>query len=142
MQNEASKKTINSLDDNHPYWNLIPDLSKELATLREMKDNPPLLSIVICTFNTPPSILSSTLDSILKSSYANIEVCITDDGSTNQRTIECLRKYKSKHKRLKLDLKARNNGISEATNNSLKMCKGKFIAFIDHDDETRGTKMP
>ncbi|MDA9867891.1 glycosyltransferase family 2 protein [Synechococcus sp. AH-224-I15] len=110
-------------------------MSKELATLREMKDNPPLLSIVICTFNTPPSILSSTLDSILKSSYANIEVCITDDGSTNQRTIECLRKYKSKNKRLKLDLKARNSGISEATNNSLKMCKGKFIAFIDHDDE-------
>lgn len=95
----------------------------------------PLISILIPVYNINSKLLSNCLDSILKQSYTNFEVCLVDDASTLKETIETLKKYQDKDKRIKVKYNEINGHISKTTNDALKMASGEFVALMDDDDE-------
>jgi GT2 family glycosyltransferase len=66
--------------------------------------------------------------------YPYWEMCLVDDGSTDNQTIRLLKEFVSCDSRLKLELSPVNKGICHTTNRALKMAQGEYVAFLDHDD--------
>ncbi len=95
----------------------------------------PLLSVLIPVYNVSEELLSKCIDSVLNQSYSHFEVCIVDDCSTNIETLETLKYYEKKDKRIKVLHRTKNGHISRATNDALNMAKGEFVCLLDNDDE-------
>lgn len=95
----------------------------------------PKISIVMPVYNVPGEYLGYCLDSILNQTYQNFEICIADDCSTNQDTIETLKEYINKDKRIKVVFRKENGHISRATNSALELATGEFVGLMDNDDK-------
>ena len=95
-----------------------------------MKNNEDILvSVVVPSYNRA-NYLENCIKSILKQTYANIEVIIVDDGSTDN-TGDIVRSFSDE--RIKY-VKQSNNGACSARNNGIDHAKGNLIAFNDSDD--------
>ncbi|SKB64121.1 Glycosyl transferase family 2 [Lachnospiraceae bacterium] len=91
----------------------------------------PLLSIIIPAYNAE-KYLVQCLDSVLLSDYADIEVVVVNDGSTDN-TQGLLSIAEEKDKRIRV-IHQENGGVSKARNNGLKNASGQYIMFLDADD--------
>lgn len=88
----------------------------------------PLVSVIIPTYNRA-CIVSEAIDSVLSQTYANIEVFVVDDGSSDN-TQEVLRPY---GRRLQV-VRQQNAGPAAARNRALERAQGEVITFLDSDD--------
>jgi hypothetical protein len=77
--------------------------------------------------------LEHMIASVLEQSFADWELCLFDDGSTDPRVIEALRRAAS-DPRVRLERGEKKGGISAATNAALSMARGEYIALLDSDD--------
>jgi glycosyltransferase involved in cell wall biosynthesis len=79
--------------------------------------------------------LSTYLKSLEKQTYNidNIEIILVDDGSTDN-SLEICKAFASKHKSVSV-LSKTNGGQASARNLGIKQATGKWITFIDPDDE-------
>lgn len=100
---------------------------------KDFKYNP-LISILIPVYNTDSYYLKECIDSVLNQSYKNFEICIADDNSTIEETINILHEYESIDERIKIVYRKENGNISKATNSALEIAKGEYIALLDNDD--------
>ena len=89
-----------------------------------------LISVIIPAYNAEKHI-AKCLDSILTSTYKNLEVIVVNDGSTDN-TKQVVESFLSDG-RLILHNKE-NGGVSIARNIGLDMASGDYISFIDADD--------
>lgn len=89
----------------------------------------PLVSIIIPVYNAEPYLVQ-TIQSALDQSWANKEIIIVDDGSTD-RSLEIARKFENKNI---LIYSQENKGGSAARNLGLSKSKGDYIQFLDADD--------
>ena len=94
-------------------------------------ENNPLISIVVPMYNTKELFFKELVESLQKQTYSNWELCLAD-GSKEENN--ALRKYYEKDKTLKYKSLNENKGISENTNEAIKMTTGEYIGFLDHDD--------
>lgn len=91
-----------------------------------------LVSIITPSYNCA-SFIDKTIQSIKSQTYTNWELLITDDCSTdNSRDV--IQSYVSVDTRIKLLTLKSNSGAGVARNNSIKVSKGRYIAFLDSDD--------
>ena len=90
----------------------------------------PKVSIVVPMYNTNEVFFKELIDSIEKQTYSNWELCLAD-GSESEN--ENLKKY-MKNENIKYKFLNSNKGISENTNEAIKMATGEYIGFLDHDD--------
>lgn len=97
----------------------------------------PRISIVMPTFNTEPSWLHDAISSVRSQVYENWELCIADDGSVNQGTIDVLDAHQREEPRIRLTRLPGQQGIAAASNAALSMATGEFAGFLDHDDELK-----
>ena len=91
-----------------------------------------LISIIIPVYNVE-KYLSNCIDSVIKQTYKNIEILLINDGSTDTSEEIC-NKYKIKDERI-IVLNKKNGGLSDARNVGIKNARGKYITFIDSDDD-------
>lgn len=89
------------------------------------------VSVVIPVYNVE-GYLEECLDSVINQTLEDIEIICINDGSTDN-SLEILEEYAKKDNRIKI-LNQENQGISATRNNGLKICKGKYICFLDSDD--------
>lgn len=73
------------------------------------------------------------IESVLKQTYSDWELLITDDCSTDNSR-EIVKEYCKKDARIKLFCLKENSGAGIARNNSIKEASGRYIAFLDSDD--------
>lgn len=93
-------------------------------------------SIVVPTFNQS-SLLKKCLQSIANQTYKNYEVIVIDNNSSDN-TKKIISKFKNKI----IYRKIRNNGIiAKSRNLGIKIAKGKWIAFLDSDDQWFSSKL-
>jgi glycosyltransferase involved in cell wall biosynthesis len=92
-----------------------------------------LVSVIMPTYNTG-RFLSGSIESILRQTHQNLELLITDDGSTDKNTLQILKDYSEKDVRVKVEYLKGNNGPGVARNKSIERAKGRYIAFCDSDD--------
>ncbi len=126
-------------DIDYQQWiglNEIPSSSyKTLNNEINQWSDPPLISIVMPTYETPINLLRAAIDSVINQVYENWELCIADDYSKNSQIKEVLNEYQKKDHRIKFLIRDENGHICEASNSALEMASGEFVAFLDHDDE-------
>lgn len=91
----------------------------------------PLLSVVVPVYNTGV-FLRNCIDSLLMQAYAQIEILVIDDGSTDDSP-EISLEYEKRYPNLRV-VRQPNMGLSEARNTGIKHAEGRFIAFVDSDD--------
>lgn len=98
-----------------------------------------LVSIITATYNSE-KFISETINSILNQTYTNWELLITDDCS-NDNTIEIVKSYTKDDSRIKFFKLEENSGAAVARNNSINYSHGKYIAFLDSDDQWENNKL-
>lgn len=136
-----AKKLVKKAEDYknrpYPYTKWYPEhmaLESELEQQRKTTfAYAPLISIVIPLYNTLVPYLKELLDSVQAQTYPNFQLCLAD-GSDNSRTGDYIRENYGTDKRIQYKLLENNAGISENTNEAIKMATGEFIMFSDHDD--------
>ena len=89
----------------------------------------PLVSILIPAYNSAPWI-ADTVKSCLEQTWANKEVIVVDDGSTDQ-TLAIARQFASKAVTV---VTQPNQGASAARNKAFSLCQGDYIQWLDADD--------
>lgn len=92
--------------------------------------NTPLVTIGIPCYNVGRFIALS-IKSVLMQTYTNLELIITDDGSTDN-TVDEIRKFNDS--RIKLIVDGENHGISYRLNQQIDMAKGDIFIRMDGDD--------
>lgn len=91
----------------------------------------PKISLIVPMYNTKEKFLKELVDSLIKQTYSNWELCLAD-GSPKQN--EKLKKIIEKDERIKYQFLNDNKGISGNSNEAIKMATGDYIALLDHDD--------
>ena len=89
-----------------------------------------MISIILATYNNEETI-SDCIKSILNQTYANFELIIINDCSTD-KTDKIIQSFKDK--RIIYLKNLTNRGRSNCRNKAIKISKGKFIAIMDGDD--------
>lgn len=89
----------------------------------------PLLSVIIPTFNRP-AFLRKCLESLQQCGYSNLEIIVVDDGSTEDIS-ETVRDFQSACTYLRQE----NQGPNAARNLGFAHSQGRYIAFVDSDDQ-------
>lgn len=95
----------------------------------------PLISVVVPVYNVAPAYLNNCIRSVLYQSYPNWELCLADDCSTDPTIRPLLRQWAGADARIKVAFLPKNGGISAATNGGAALATGKYLAFLDNDDE-------
>lgn len=90
-----------------------------------------LVSIITPAYNAEQYI-DETLNSVLASTYSNIEVVVVDDGSTDS-TAAIVEQRAATDSRVRL-IKQRNAGACRARNNAIENAQGYYILPVDADD--------
>ncbi|TRX57398.1 glycosyltransferase family 2 protein [Thalassomonas sp. M1454] len=97
-----------------------------------MNQNKPFISIIMATYNSALYVEQS-IQSIIKQSYDNWELIITDDCSTDS-TPDIIERYSEVYADIHVYKNSKNQGAAISRNRSLAEAKGRFIAFLDSDD--------
>jgi glycosyltransferase involved in cell wall biosynthesis len=90
-----------------------------------------LISVIIPVYKAE-RYLCECVDSVLASTYPNLEVILVDDGSPDSCPQIC-DAYAVKDNRVKT-IHQPNCGLCAARNAGLNIAQGKYIAFVDSDD--------
>ena len=90
------------------------------------------VSIILPVYNAEKYI-KDTIYSVLNQTIKDIELIIIDDGSVDNSYNIC-KEIQKIDTRIVLK-KIENNGVSNARNYGIKIAKGKYLMFIDADDQ-------
>lgn len=93
----------------------------------------PFFSVIIPVFNRK-ELLGRAVNSVLSQDFADYELIIVDDGSTETLPDIIL------HPEITV-LRKQNGGVSSARNAGIREASGKYIAFLDSDDEWKKNKL-
>jgi glycosyltransferase involved in cell wall biosynthesis len=96
-----------------------------------------LVSVVIATFNMG-RYLPQAVQSVLSQTYTNVEILIIDDGSTDD-TAQIIRRWEQ-DERVRV-YRQSNGGQAQARNRGVALSKGRYVAFLDADDEWLSHKL-
>lgn len=97
-----------------------------------MKNDTPLISVLMTSFNREKYI-ADAIESVLNSTYQNLELIIVDDCSKD-RTVEIAKSYESKDHRIKVYVNETNLGDYPNRNKAASYAKGKYLKYVDADD--------
>lgn len=105
---------------------------QELQEQRRYKfEYKPKISVIVPMYNTKEKYLDELIDSLIKQTYENWELCLADGSDKKEKYVERLI---SQDKRIKYKFLNANKGISENSNCALELATGDYIALLDHDD--------
>jgi glycosyltransferase involved in cell wall biosynthesis len=95
-----------------------------------MNHKSPLVSVLMPAYNSEKYI-AQAIQSILDQTYENFELCIINDGSTDNTAavidqFDDPRIIKINH--------SKNKGLVETRNALIELARGKYIAYLDNDD--------
>ena len=91
----------------------------------------PLVSVIILNYNGK-SFLPKCLSSVLQTNYANFEVVLVDNGSTDESLILVQKAFGSDQK-LKIVRLPKNLGFGPGNNIGFKHAIGDYIVFLNND---------
>jgi len=93
----------------------------------------PIVSIITPVYNSA-AYLDGTVQSVLEQSFSSWELIMVDDASTDD-SLSIARLYKEQDKRISVISLKENSGAALARNRGIEAAKGRFIAFLDSDDQ-------
>jgi GT2 family glycosyltransferase len=112
---------------------LTPARRAEIMREIEGFTRKPRISVVMPVYNADPAFLEAAIASVQAQLYENWELCIVDDRSSRDETLDVLRALNEP--RIKVRYLAKNKNIAGATNEAIRMAGGEYFALMDNDDE-------
>ena len=91
-----------------------------------------MISIAIPVHNAAATV-RQTLDSVLAQTYADYEVVLVDDGSSDG-SHELLLRFAEEHPNFRVFRNADNRGAAFSRNRAVREAEGEYVAFLDADD--------
>lgn len=95
----------------------------------------PLISVIVPVYNVEDYLLEC-VESLIGQTYANLEILLIDDGSTDSSPEIC-EMLQSRDGRVRA-LHKENGGLSDARNYGVERAIGEYVSFIDGDDYLDG----
>lgn len=92
----------------------------------------PIISVIIPVYNAEKTI-QRCIESVLNQTYSSFELILIDDGSTDGSGKQC-DYYSETDERIRV-FHQDNKGVSEARNAGLAQVSGRYVFFLDSDDE-------
>ena len=92
-----------------------------------------IVSVVIPTYNRA-ELIERAVHSVLLQTYADLEVIIVDDGSTDD-TRDRIKTLQQIDRRIEYFRHDSNRGAQAARNTGIQAAKGMYTAFLDSDNE-------
>ena len=92
----------------------------------------PLVSIIVPIYNSAMDMVPC-LESIKRQRYENLEVLLVNDGSSDA-SLEICRMYARLDPRV-IIIDKENTGVSGTRNVAIERAKGKYLQFVDSDDQ-------
>lgn len=114
------------------YKNWIAGNERNILYTEELGYNP-FFSVVVPVYNVVDTMLRECIESIKAQTYANFEIVLVDDASTQESVRTVLREYEGEDK-ITVIYRKENGHISRATNDGIAAAKGEFVALCDCDD--------
>lgn len=90
------------------------------------------VTVIIPVYNAEKDI-HRCLNSIIRQTYPNLDILIINDGSTDQTEQVC-REYCCRYDRIRM-INGKHQGVSAARNLGIRQAQGKYLFFMDADDE-------
>lgn len=90
-----------------------------------------MVSVIVSVFNLC-GYIERCVESLQKQTFADLEILLVDDGSTDG-SAEICDEYAKKDTRIKV-IHQTNKGVSAARNSGLDNAKGEYVMFVDGDD--------
>lgn len=90
-----------------------------------------LFSVIVPVYNVE-KYLKKCVDSLLSQNFADMEVILVDDKSTDH-SLQIAEAYQG-HPNVKVIAKEKNSGLSDTRNVGLQAAAGQYILFLDSDD--------
>jgi len=105
----------------------------------------PLVSVVLPTFKRP-EFLERAVRNVLSQTYANVELIVVDDndaGDFKDKAEEIMQRLMSEYtgRSMAFVQHPHNLGGGAARNSGAKLAKGRYVAFLDDDDEWYSEKL-
>ncbi len=97
----------------------------------------PTVSVIIPAYNREETIINS-IQSVLRQTFSDFEIIVVDDGSKDH-TRQIITEIQDK--RVKLIMHKSNLGAAAARNTGMRNAQGKYIAWLDSDDEWHPEKL-
>ncbi|MCW8816825.1 MAG: glycosyltransferase family 2 protein [Ignavibacteriaceae bacterium] len=94
--------------------------------------NKPEISVVTAVYNRE-SYISRAVKSLLKQTFTPWELIAINDGSTDE-SLKILTGFQNNYENIKVVTQNHKNS-SESKNTGIKLSQGKYITFLDSDDE-------
>ncbi|MCA8374194.1 glycosyltransferase family 2 protein [Burkholderia multivorans] len=139
MQPDTAATVSAALAPTYENWISLNEVAVQhyptLAESIKLWKAQPLISVVMPTYNSPPEYLRKAIDSVRNQVYANWELCIADDNSSQPQVKAILDEYAARDPRIKVVYRSTNGHISAASNSALALATGDFVGLLDHDDE-------
>ena len=112
---------------------------KFITGIKKVKDAKlPVVSVILTVFNRD-SYLRRAVNSLLTQSFRNWELIAIDDGSYDDST-KILKEYAGLFSNIKV-LTQENRKLAFSRNRGIKNSTGKYITFLDSDDEYAGNHL-
>lgn len=98
------------------------------------------ISIIIPTYNRPIDIVSRAISSVFNQTYQNFEIIVIDDNAAEDKSFfrQNVIKFIDENNnggKIALILNKQNLGGALSRNEGIKKATGKYVAFLDDDDE-------
>ncbi len=94
----------------------------------------PKISLITPVYNVDPKWLNLCIQSVVDQGYPYWELCLYDDASPSQETLNCLKQWEVRDERIKVSYGKQNLHISGASNKAIQIATGEFIGLLDNDD--------
>lgn len=94
----------------------------------------PAISVIMATYNRS-GYLNRSITSFLNQTYKNCELIVVDDGSFDE-TFQVVNGFMNQHSNIRYQ-KHSNRKLSLSRNAGIQAAVGKYITFLDSDDEYR-----
>ena len=137
---DPEERRQNTIDEHDIFWcdetddfDFPTDYDKFMAhhEANKRKERPEMLSVIVPTFNNAEH-LDKLLENLVQqkmSNYEISEIVVVDDGSTDN-TKEIINKYGN----IVRAILQPNRGVSNARNVGLMASSGRYVCFVDSDD--------
>ncbi len=107
-------------------------VKKEFKEENSFNNKQTVLSIIVPIYNAEKH-LKRCIESIINQEYYFIELILINDGSIDKSGVIC-DEYAKRDNRIKVVHK-KNGGVNTARNTGLDIATGKYVTFVDADDE-------
>lgn len=94
----------------------------------------PMFSIIVPLYKTPLNFFRDMADSVIAQTYSNWELILVNSTPDFDGLSDLVSEYVAADSRIKVTELEGNLGITENTNIGIKMAKGDYLCFFDHDD--------